>query len=419
MASHDTGEDERFAIPSLRSVIESPAYTPRNVVAVSGVVSAVVFLLGYALALDAEFGPEYLDSFTMHVSLVSLFGVQVVFYWSARYHLGVWERVQGCFDVDQRRYEAIVDPLLDRMYSAKRVGSEFVLVFGLFALWDWTSASTVPYGIWVEREENCLTHVYGTCIDSLSMINYVYGFVGLLLLFAGVHGVVHFLLLTRRITDLPLADIETAAERLEPIVRFSVFVAVFTFTAVFLLVVLLVRLFPLADADVLARTGGDDVVVTTLRGDELIRLADGEAVAVSGQEVVKLSSGDAIRLATDTGEFGTFVPLLFALLIVVGLLVFWIPQMAIHDRLVEAKRERLSALEAQYVDLVEECRAEARPAEHLSAELDVLEARRRNAKEIETWAYDLPSLLPFLGSATASSVTWLLSVTGELSNLLA
>jgi hypothetical protein len=160
-------------------------------------------------------------------------------------------------------------------------------------------------------------------------------------------------------------------------------------------------------------------VVTTLRGDELIRLADGEAVAVSGQEVVKLSSGDAIRLATDTGAFGAFVPFLFALLIVVGLLVFWIPQMAIHDRLLEAKRERLSALEAQYVDLVEECRAEARPAEHLSAELDVLEARRRNAKEIETWAYDLPSLLPFLGSATASSVTWLLSVTGELSNLLA
>lgn len=56
--------------------------------------------------------------------------------------------------------------------------------------------------------------------------------------------------------------------------------------------------------------------------------------------------------------------------------------------------------------------------DYLAAELELIEARRRSATEIDTWSYNLPTLLPFLGSGLATTVTWFVSFTDSLSRLL-
>jgi hypothetical protein len=187
--------------------------------------------------------------------------------------------------------------------------------------------------------------------------------------------VVYFLRLTQRVTDLPLQEVEVAADRLEPIARFSIFVATCAFVAVVLLLVVYGRL------------------VTT-------------------------AGGDAASLASFVAEYDFFILVVITGLILVGVAVFWVPQIAIHDAIMAAKHDRLAAIEAEYDRLLEQCRATDGSPDGIGTEFDIVEAQRRNAVDIDTWSYNLPSLLTFLGSGLATTVTWLLSITDQLSGVL-
>lgn len=74
----------------------------------------------------------------------------------------------------------------------------------------------------------------------------------------------------------------------------------------------------------------------------------------------------------------------------------------------------MAAINQEYKRLLARCRAgEGTPA-RLATELEILDARRRHATEIKTWSYNLPSLLPFIGSAAASSITWFVGIVQEI-----
>lgn len=101
-------------------------------------------------------------------------------------------------------------------------------------------------------------------------------------------------------------------------------------------------------------------------------------------------------------------------LILMSLSIFWIPQLAIHATLSAAKQERLATITDEYDDLLDRCRSASGSPDHLTAELEIVEAQRRNAAGIRTWSYNLPFLLQVGASAVASTGLWLL----EMRNLL-
>jgi hypothetical protein len=365
------------SIPTGVTIVRRPAFTFRNLVLVAGGVSGAVFLLGYVVAVSEGLGDDYLRAFSVQFVVLGLFGGLVALSWTAKYHLRVWERVQICFDVGGRAYRDVVDPLLEQAYSVRRIGIEFLAGLSLVVVWNVILLKPIPYAIWFEGYDPYANVVFEfwLSIDALTVINYLYGFVALFVIVAGTHGVVHFLRLVRRVTDLPLSDVETAAERLEPIARFSIFVATTTFVGVLLLLVVYARLVTVAD-------------------------------------------GDLVEITEFVAQYAFFILVILTGCIVVGMAMFWIPQMAIHDAISAAKQDRLVAIDDEYERLLETSRSEARSPDHLATQLEIVEARRRNAKEIDTWSYNLPTLLPFVGSGIATTITWLLSVTGDLSRLL-
>ena len=219
---------------------------------------------------------------------------------------------------------------------------------------NWVLRIPIPYAITVELPPWETPHLY------LSAINYLYGSVVLFIVIAGIHGGAHFLSIATRITDLPLRNVDTAAERLEPIAKFSISVSTSVFAGVILLLIVYSRLIG-------AASGRVDAII----------------------------------------DYALVVILVIAGLIFSGILVFWLPQMAIHARLREAKQERLSAINDEYVALSERAQKESESVDHITTELEVLDARRRNVKEVETWAYNLPSLLPLVGSGVASTILWI------------
>lgn len=391
MGEDDADADGRSGVPTFRSLVESERYTFWNVAGVAVAVGVSVFLLGYALALDGGFGDGYSRSVSVSLALIGTIGGMVLLLWGAKYHLRVWDGVRRCFAVSDEAYDDLVEPALTRAYDWRRLFAEYFLALIAVVAVNAGLGNPIPWAITVDPDSvprlyvdnesalwqillneskplpydtDCFLSVANLCLDHLSAINYLYGLVVLFVVVGGFHGVSHFLSLATRITDLPLRDVDTAAERLEPIARFSIFVSTSLFAGVILLLIVYAHL------------------INTAR-------------------------------ATNPGaviEYSLVVILVTAGLILLGVLVFWIPQMAIHALLTDAKQDRLSAINEEYVALSERAQEESESADHITAELEVLDARRRNIKDVETWSYNLPSLGLFIGSGIASTVSLLVEV---------
>jgi hypothetical protein len=388
------GADDRFDASAFRSLVESRRYTFWNVVGFAVIVGMSVYLFGYALALDGGFEYGYLRSVSVTLALIGSVGGMVLLWLGAKYHLRVWEDVRRCFAVSDEAYDDLVEPVLTRAYDWRRFVVEYLLALVAVVVVNWGLRIPIPWALTVDPEYvpwpmpsaeheyvswliagpdsvPCLLFGPYPCLDYLSAINYLYGSVVLFVIVAGFHGVSHFLSLATRVTEFPLRNVDTAAERLEPIARFSIFVSTSLFAGVILLLVVYAQLLDLAR----------------------------EVEAVDIDFVV---------------EFSLVVILGIAGLILVGVLVFWLPQMAIHARLTEAKQDRLSAINDEYVALSEQARMESESVDYIATELEILDARRRNIKDVETWSYNLPSLVPFVGSGIASAVLLI----AEVANLL-
>lgn len=367
----------RPTVPTVRELLGSSRATLRSLSLVAAAIGGVVFVCGYLIAWSQGIGAAYLGAFTTQVVLLGIVVGPIVLFWFAAYHLRVWTTIRNCFAVDDETYADAIDPLLERMYSLGRITGEFLGAVALVLVWNVGLRNPIPYAIWVEGYVWSEHLLFGGAVgvDALSAINYLYGVVALFTVVAGVHGVAYFLRLVRRVADLPLDDVAVAAERLEPLARFSVAVATTAFLAAVLLMVVYSRLLGVAD-------------------------------------------GSAADLASFAAGHAFVVMVIVTALVGVGLAAFCIPQLEIHDALMAAKHDRLLAVEREYDALLDRAKEASASSADLGTELEILEAQRRNAQEIDTWSYNLPSLVPVVGSGIASTVTWLLSVTGQLAPLL-
>ena len=90
-------------------------------------------------------------------------------------------------------------------------------------------------------------------------------------------------------------------------------------------------------------------------------------------------------------EIGLFYAILVVFFVAIGLLVFAIPVVLLHEALVDAKHKRLRELHQDYDTLFEEWRTDSLEGDP-SVGLEILETRRRNLETISTWPYQLVSV---------------------------
>lgn len=351
---------EATPLPGLRSAFGRENFAVRHAPGLATGVVVALYLVGGAIAVAGGFGAAYVASGSVYVVLAGTMAGSLLLLWGGAYHLTVWERVRGCFDASEEAYDDALDPLLDRTYSGRRIALEYLVSLAIVGVVDLSIG--IPMAVDVGTPGRCVLDPAGACVSHLVLLNYVYGLVALFVVVAGVHAILYFLLVVDRVTDLPIAEVDTAAERLEPIAHFSIFVS----TSLF----------------------GGAILVSAVYARYLTGSEDGPGIGAL------LSEHVVVVTAVVAGLIG------------VGLLVFWLPQMAIHARLSAAKQDRLAEIGDEYERLLAWSRAGDRSPEALRAELEILDARRRNAKEIRTWSYNLPTLLPFVGSAAGSAVMW-------------
>lgn len=112
-----------------------------------------------------------------------------------------------------------------------------------------------------------------------------------------------------------------------------------------------------------------------------------------------------------------FYGLMVLFLVVVGLLIFTVPMILLHEALAAAKHERLQEIGADYEALFEDWR-EGNLGDDPSIGLDILEKRRENAEALSTWPYRIVSVSELVFASIVPAALSLVKVIEELSKLL-
>jgi len=173
----------------------------------------------------------------------------------------------------------------------------------------------------------------------------------------------------RRVTDLDLVDIPRARAVLSAVADFSVVVCLNWFAALAFLLAY-VRFF---------LDGGLDGL-------------------------------ESVALDAFAGDVASFYTLVGVFLVVVGILLFAVPVVLLHEALAAEKRERLRSIDAEYEALFEAWR-DGDLDRDPSVGLELLDARRQNVEARSTWPYRLVSVGQIL---VGSVVPTALAVAREL-----
>jgi hypothetical protein len=333
------------------------SFERRELIAVSLAYSAVPFVASLGVAAHAGFADAFLTTVSVYLWTAGLFGAGLTFGWWTKRYPGLWTELESVFDVPEDEYRSILRTHVGRMYDLSRILLWFPVVFVAAVIYDFT-IDAVTVLIYVPQAnphfelpsvDPTVCVLPDTCIAWLWVINYSFGIASLVGLLIAIHVLIQHLRLVDEVMNLPLRDVQTAAEELTPLARFNTVLSVGWFATLTLGLVLLIA-------------GPQDAWRDPF-----------------------LSSG-----------------LLFVTLL--GFVLFAVPQVSIHAGLQSAKQELVNGMDEEYDELYEDLSGtddEADSLEELSTQLDVLEARRRNAKEIPTWAYDLPGSISLLVSSIA------------------
>lgn len=323
-----------------------------ELLAMSLVVSGVPFAVGAAIAFRARFGPQFLTTGTVYLWTAGLFGGGLTFGWWAKRYPVLWAKVRPVFDERDSEYRTVIRPRVARMYNLGRALAWFPVVLVLGVTYDLVLVGA-PYVIYVPSADPevtasgavvCLSS--DACVAWLGVVNYVFGVVSLVGLLIAIHVVFNHLRLVSDVMELRLRDVQTAATELTPLVQFNVGISAGWF----------------------------------------ISLTFGMVLLIVGRYD---PWREPLYIAT------------FLFLFLFGVALFAVPQLSIHGGLEAEKRKLLGEMDAEYTELYEEVADsdDTDATEELSVQLDVLEARRRNAKEIRTWAYDLSGVMSLLISS--------------------
>lgn len=336
-----------------RLLVTIRSFDRRRLFALALLYSALPFVASLVVAAHAGFDGQFVRTASVYLWTVGLFGGGLTFGWWAKRYPELWAKLRPVFDVTAEEYRAVISPRISRMYDLGRPLQWLPLVLSAAVIYDF-----VIEGVTV------LIYVRGVPVPGehvplwLGAINYTFGVVSLVGLLIAVHVVAHHLRLVNEVMELPVRDVQTAADELVPLAWFHVVIAAgwyATFTV-------------------------------------------GLALLIAGPQ-------EAWRAPFLTAG------LLFVTLL--GLVLFAVPQFFIHTGLQSAKRAIVTDLDEEYDELYEDVAATGDATESLdevATQLDLLEARRRNVKEIRTWAYDLPGLLSLLVSSVVPLLLHLVQI---------
>ena len=298
-------------------------------VSLTGVILGLEYLVE-VVWLDLSYWQRWDPFFTdpgVPLSAVALVFSLVVLGQWGGRYVELWADVRPAFDATDERYDAAVRRELRALYGRDHV--PFLLFVGI---------QVAVYGLFPEGLEAGYLHV---------------GF----LHFFGATALYCFYRHTvtiRRVTELELAEVARARPVLSGVADFGVVVGLNWFAAL---------------AVVLA------YVEFFLRPESAV----GPLGAIAG------------NVGAVVPDVGLFYALSGLFLVGVGLLIFVVPVVLLHEALAAAKRERLREIEAEYGALFEGWQ-EGDVGEEASVGLDLLEKRRRNAEALSTWPYRLASI---------------------------
>ncbi|MEF8828157.1 MAG: hypothetical protein V5A49_03940 [Haloarcula sp.] len=257
--------------------------------------SVGIFGLGFLIALAGDAGSAYLQSASPYLIGIGILLTTLSYAWGSRKLLSLWPRVRDAFATSDEAYDALVRNGLERVYNDRAILTEF----GLLAVVILSLQFVVPIPAAVQVGFAPVAEVMGTTVRYGDVINHLFGIVALLYAVTGVHMAVTTLHLLYRVTLLPLEPPRTAASELETFADFSAMAASLWFLIVVLIVVVYQSVF-----------------------EYLFEI--GEAFGV-----------------------GFWIIGAVAMVLLVGLAIFLVPQVAIHSALVRRKRERLREIDEE------------------------------------------------------------------------
>jgi hypothetical protein len=320
--------------------------------------SVGIFGLGFVVAVAGGSGTAYLQSPSAYLVAVGMLFISLSYAWGSRRFLSLWPRIRNAFATSDDVYESHVQRGLNRVYDDRTILAEF----GLAAVAVLSLQFVVPIPAAVHVGLAPVTEVMGVTVRYTDVINHLFGIVALLFAVTGLHMAVTGLYLLHRVTLLPLVSPRTAATELEAFGAFSAIAASIWFLLVVLIVVVYQSLF-----------------------EYLLEI--GEA-------------------------FGhTFWVLgTVAVILLVGIAIFAVPQVAIHSALVRRKRERLRELDEELDAFMESLRAGDREPDELSMALELHDRKRERVAGARTWLYDGRRLLHLAVSGITATVSLVGSV---------
>ncbi|OYR38376.1 hypothetical protein DJ82_12405 [Halorubrum sp. Ib24] len=358
-AGENSEPDAEVALSDVRSPLASRPIAAfrsldrRGLFTVALLVGGVPFAASAVIAFRGGFGLRFLRTGSVYVWTVGLFVGGLTFGWWAKRYPELWVTLRPVFDVPENEYRAVVRSRIAEMYDLGRVLLWFPVVLLSGVIYDLVLVGA-PYVIYV-RSADPLVSVAAPTVRlpfdvyaySLSVINYAFGIVSLVGLLIAVHVAVIHVRLVSDVMRLRIRDVRTAAVELTPLARFDVVISLGWFAS--------------------------------------------------------LTFGMVILIATEYDPWTD--PLFlstFLLVFLFGVVLFAVPQLSIHTALQSEKRTLLGEIDAKYERMYEDLSSTGdseHSSEEVSTRLDVLEARRRNATEIRTWAYDLPGVASLLVSS--------------------
>jgi hypothetical protein len=321
---------------------------------VSAVVALGLFLFGYVLALVGDLA--YLSAPESYLGPIAVFWTLTWLGLADDVYVGVWNDVRPAFAVDDGAYRAVVRPRLERIYDRRRVLG-YATVLG------------TPYALLVAAIYLPGSPFRGAAVDIFLanepsphpprllrvLLFYLFGAANAVLIAAVVNGFVTHLALVRAVAGLPFRNAHTGAAELKPVARFSIASATVWFAGVTLVVIWV-----------------------------------------------------------EAGLSGTVGVATIAVLVFLGVVFFLAPQLLLHDALLDAKRDVVAGIRAEYDEMAGQARGHGRASDDRSFRLEVTDRRLEGAQSIRTWVYDLPSVGALVVS---SAIPWLTLVRDLLSTL--
>lgn len=314
--------------------------------------SGIPFVLSLVIAVFGGFELEFLSTGSVYIWTAGLFGGALTFGWWAKRYPELWMNLRSSFDLTDNEYWSVVRPRITKMYDLRRARLWFLgfSVLPVIAVVVFVLGRGIPTLISLSFSPDYWVWA----------INYTFGLASLLGLVIAVNVVVTHFRLVGDIMELPLRDRQLAAAELKPLARFNIVVSAGWFASLTL-------------------------------GIRLLQ--------------IEIDSLPSLLTATSAGE--SLINIGFLLMMLFGFILFLVPQYSIHAGLLSSKLELLNEIDAEYDKLYEEVSSTddvTNSLDQVSVQLDVLDARRRSAKEIQTWAYDLPGTVSLIAASVVPIV---------------